>query len=114
MTEQKITLRDGFNALGWVGVFIDVEFSSLNQMLLVDRYKFDEHTSDGIVDIASTANFECGKGKLVYRNLTAPLEVYNVSGVLVAQTADYTGSINLAAGIYLLRSGSDVVKICIH
>ena len=83
-------------------------------MLLVDRYKFDEHTSAGIVDIASTANFECGEGKLVYRNLTAPLEVYNVSGVLVAQTADYTGSINLAAGIYLLRSGSDVVKICIH
>lgn len=113
-TEQKITLPDGFNALGWVGVFIDVEFSSLNQKLLVDRYKFDEHTSAGIVDIASTANFECGKGKLVYRNLTAPLEVYNVSGVLVAQTADYTGSINLAAGIYLLRSGSDVVKICIH
>lgn len=113
-TEQTIMLPDGFNALGWVGVFIDVEFSSLNQMLLVDRYKFNEHTASSIADIADASNFECMKGELVFRNLTAPMSVYNVSGALVAQTEDCSGRIFLPAGIYILRSGSAVIKVCIR
>lgn len=86
-TMQKLTLPEDFKAAGWVGVFIDVEFSSLDQALLVERYQFSERENSGTDEIEAADN-------------VAPV-YYNLQGVRVQ---------NPENGVYIVKRGNKVSK----
>lgn len=112
-TLQTLQLPADFKALGWVGVFIDVQFSSLEQALLVERYKFEEGTGTGVNGVFGGENIVCETGRIVYTDLAAPVTVYNLSGGIVAKI-EGSGTLSLPAGIYLLNGVSGTTKVCIR
>lgn len=113
-TQETFSLPADFNAKGWVGVFIEVEFSSLSQFLLVERYKFDEGTGSGIEEIAGGAYIGCEGGNIVYSGLNGTALVYKLDGVLAGRLEGGSGSLALPAGIYLIQHDGVTSKVCIR
>lgn len=57
----------------------------------------------------------CANGsRIIFSGLTAPLSIYDVSGMMVARSNASEGSIALPAGIYIARSGSKSVRIIVR
>lgn len=51
---------------------------------------------------------------IIFRDLTAPLCIYDVSGMLVARRDASCGSVSLPSGIYIARSGSQYLRFAVR
>lgn len=52
--------------------------------------------------------------QIIFNGLTAPLAIYDVSGMMVARTKASSGAISLPPGIYIARSGSKSIRLLLR